>query len=557
MNSILCKFKNYNMYIKNFYNVFSHVIISICFWLGLTYPWIQLKIQGLSQIGFNEESIGYRYFHTLRILYGQGEYPWLPQGHLTGLFHMLIQLTLTALGYPISDRNIRVEAFVDTAILVQSTLIALTFLFTFSIIRQTSIRLAAVALFLIASYAQSSFNWGLHLLTPDYFAWFLIPVCILVYALVKIFNIQRDISWGDYIVLGVVSGLCASIKVTYLIVPFTIWLAIAVNTKGWHSCILRTIVASLISVSMIVLILMIYYKFNTKVVVIHVERLFNYMKSAGDTQQAWQWLTSEIFIWPVKFITVSMLLPLLYLLGTFFSKKNRIICAILFIGTALETAIGWIRFNGDTSIETNAFAAGSIIIFFLLVFHPWLELCLKRFKKQGLNFTLSSQLLGGMSVIALIGISYSEMNILISKVFSPIAMTADSGRKLEVFRREHSGMTLFLTPNNALRPLTIDSSIYKGATDVTDARWDQSPLMKRLFPDRWYIHGAELYGSNNTPNFNLFQTIVYSYFPNVQDPTFNEFKARYDINTNNFICSFNELTGNGATLVGCFRSQIS
>src|SRR3990167_8631772 len=69
---------------------FSHILSASCFFISLAITLFVLNANGISQIGFNEESIGYRYFHSLRLLYGEHEFPWLPQGQLIGLIHMLV-----------------------------------------------------------------------------------------------------------------------------------------------------------------------------------------------------------------------------------------------------------------------------------------------------------------------------------------------------------------------------------------------------------------------------------------------------------------------------------
>ena len=63
-----------------------------------------------------EESVGYRYFYSLRNTFG-GEFPWLPQGHLPNLVHAAIQYLLDLLGFLHSDLGARIDLFSFLAVL--------------------------------------------------------------------------------------------------------------------------------------------------------------------------------------------------------------------------------------------------------------------------------------------------------------------------------------------------------------------------------------------------------------------------------------------------------
>src|SRR5437899_12691834 len=70
-----------------------------------------LATHHLTLTGMTEESTGYRYFYTLRMLYGRGERPWLPQGQLPGLTHLLIQAGLTLSGFSPTSLFPRIDLF--------------------------------------------------------------------------------------------------------------------------------------------------------------------------------------------------------------------------------------------------------------------------------------------------------------------------------------------------------------------------------------------------------------------------------------------------------------
>ena len=87
------------------------ILVSALFSFAFILPVLILFVNDVSLGGAVEETIGARYFYTLRNLYG-GEQPWVPQGHFVGLFHYGIQLLLTSIGYPPDELFPRVDIFV-------------------------------------------------------------------------------------------------------------------------------------------------------------------------------------------------------------------------------------------------------------------------------------------------------------------------------------------------------------------------------------------------------------------------------------------------------------
>ena len=64
----------------------------------IMFPVALLWADGAPLNGLVQESGGYRYYNTLRLLHG--ERPWQPQAQILGLVHLGLQLGLTAAGYP-------------------------------------------------------------------------------------------------------------------------------------------------------------------------------------------------------------------------------------------------------------------------------------------------------------------------------------------------------------------------------------------------------------------------------------------------------------------------
>jgi len=535
--------------------IFSHLVTSLFLWVGIAWPWLLLKMNDISQIGFNEESIGYRYFHSLRLLYGDNEFPWLPQGQFTGLFHIIIQWLLTVFGYPIENSRIRIDIFTDLALVMQFTLIAITFLFSVSNLNFTT-RLAIAALFLMASYAQSSFNWGMHLFTPDYLIWVLIPACILIGTMVRLGKSQAAPSAWAFALLGLFTGILAAIKITYLTFSITLWITMLLKLNRLKFQLSNSLIVAFAALTTFLLIIWAYYKFNFEHTYIHLQRLSEFTSNPCHNAYfdlAWKWLTTESFSWPISFITISMLTPLLFIYGMIFHVTRRQ-SFVLLVGSCLSSYICWKRFYGATFVETNAFAAAAIVLFFLLILPPLIRKRPLKIKRQYFpQISVIKHCLQLGMVLILISVAYSESQKLPLNVFGPMARTGESDKALTHFLVSQGGKTLFLIPNNAFRPLTIDSAIHKGGTD-TYSRWGQSKLMNSLFSDRWYILGEGLPGTGDNPVLDSFHNIVFTYFPPERDSAIKDL-SRFGINIINFSCPFEAKTGNQAIIVACTKNK--
>src|SRR5262249_13381615 len=120
--------------------------------LGGTLVWVPATLYWLdiSPAGLYEESVGYRYFYSLRLAFG-GEHPFLPQGQFPTLIHVIIQWTLSAF-YPTDQLFPRIDVFSFAAVLIPSVLSAVAAYYALiRLPRPGMILTAACALLLLAS----------------------------------------------------------------------------------------------------------------------------------------------------------------------------------------------------------------------------------------------------------------------------------------------------------------------------------------------------------------------------------------------------------------------
>src|SRR5215471_13702059 len=90
-------------------------LVSTLFWVPAALFWL-----GISPSGFFEESVGYRYFYSLRLAFG-GEHPFLPQGQFPTLVYVIIQWVLSAF-YPADQLFPRIDVFSLAAVAIPGAL---------------------------------------------------------------------------------------------------------------------------------------------------------------------------------------------------------------------------------------------------------------------------------------------------------------------------------------------------------------------------------------------------------------------------------------------------
>src|SRR5882762_14378 len=145
--------------------------------LGATLIWVPATLfwLGISPSGLFEESVGYRYFYSLRLAFG-GEHSFLPQGQFPTLVHVMVQWALSAF-YPTDQLFPRIDVFSLAVVAIPSILA--TVAAYYALVRLPwpgMIVTAACALLLLASPKLfAGIGWTA---MPDYHIW-TIPLAFL------------------------------------------------------------------------------------------------------------------------------------------------------------------------------------------------------------------------------------------------------------------------------------------------------------------------------------------------------------------------------------------
>jgi hypothetical protein len=167
---------------------------------------------GISPSGLFEESVGYRYFYSLRLAFA-GEHEFLPQGQFPTLVHVMVQWALSAF-YPTDQLFPRIDVFSLAVVAIPGILS--TVAAYYALVRLPwpgMILTAACALLLLASPKLfSGIGWTA---MPDYHVW-TIPLAFLCLGLTLV---DEPLTLRQATMLGVVAGLAAGVKVTFCVFP--------------------------------------------------------------------------------------------------------------------------------------------------------------------------------------------------------------------------------------------------------------------------------------------------------------------------------------------------
>jgi hypothetical protein len=178
-------------------------------------PLLRVLVTNAQYVLFANESVAYRYFLSVRILYGEGETAWLPQGQLVTLLQNGIVLWLSKVaGMPLGDIEHTLQPFglATSAIVTALGVGILSYGITnrrFTVEDRLLVAFAALVPILVTR------NSGFYYSTlPDYY--FLTMVLVLAY-LVFFIGLERmtePFQWQSALWLGLFCGASLANKIT-------------------------------------------------------------------------------------------------------------------------------------------------------------------------------------------------------------------------------------------------------------------------------------------------------------------------------------------------------
>lgn len=463
---------------------------------GLCFPLAVAITNGLQLAGATEESTGYRYFYTLRMMYGINERPWLPQGQAVGVVHMGIQLLLTFVGLPPTQLMPRIEYFLYLATTLSHLITTVTFAWAVKPLQTITGKLMAALIFVGIFYERRlvDFFKG-YLISPDYLTWTGAIAMVTAAWAIRIVRNGVQLNARQIVLLGLFAGVCLAVKVTLFIFPMTVGL-ILLGQNGYSRRAFAAVgLSGLLSCIVFVGVLYAYYLGNWEALATHFSHLRYFIATNTNRPGPFvMWWFKALFTsYPVQPIRVSvdttsaaLVTPLLLLVAMWRMRRRHVVAALLF-GSLASVGVSYSRFYPVTIIELDCYWMSAALIFAALIYQPWIEM-----QRRNRMSLMSRPSLRVAAKLCFFGVLCASQIMLVIAFHRPyiqwVSAVSDVTAALRTFNQQHPGRTLFLVPDNEFRIPTVDSAIAKGGTDVFSNRWGHdSTLMPSMFPDRWYL----------------------------------------------------------------------
>jgi hypothetical protein len=474
------------------------VMPSIIVLAVFTSPLTILTWNGLSTVGLTEESTGYRYFYSLRVLYTADERPWVPQGQVMTLVHMALQLLITAAGYPIIQLTPRMEIFAVIGACAAHLGSAIAAYWGLAPISKLWGRLAAVAVLTMAAF-DSSLSRGYYFLVPDYHPWIFAVAFVSLGCTLRL----AQVPWSGRSVprwtlgLGLLAGVVVSLKVTLIVFAVPSVLLLLAQTKGRQSTLAAyVVIGAVIGVltgGLFVLTTWLSYRGDVGATM----RYFTLLAAFGSDIRAepgpgfvaWYLsrLTQPQATW-VVYVTLSA--PLIMAASLPFAGP-RLVTAACLPAFVISQMLLWKRDEPSTFVEVFLYAYLALVTWVIAVVAPEVTRAVQRaaISTQRANFATWHVRAGQLVLCALC------LVVTVYAALPPVRSLLPSFREATEAQRELDALTdlgpgrvAILTLANAARPLTRDSAIYKGGTNIGETGlWGASPFVASLVPYRHYF----------------------------------------------------------------------
>lgn len=440
------------------------VIAIVCVVIIYAAP-VVLYLSGSTLSGFVEESVGYRYFYSLRMAFGH-EHPWLPQGQLPTLFHVLIQHALSWVGLPENQLFPRVDIF-DVVASAGPGILAIFALYLVLVRLSVAgaVALAAGTVVLMTSPdLPMQAAWAI---MPDYHVWVL-PIAFAGLAtLIRVHDRQTARQWGLLVWAGGLGGLATAVKLTFVLFSLPAIIVLIAgsphDTCRWRNCLVAIWIIGATAILVHDAILWAYY--GRLAFLDH----FNDMAEFVRTNTSSMSLAALVdFVTPRPIVWVVAAAPfVLLVLGLLLRSFPTIVVALT---GALSLYLASRRLYSHTLIEVNAFAAvefGQAI---------WL-----------LSLTLNSATIWLRAIaLPLVLTAALATRSLVIKVGCVMTQIASNERAYARWREAlgaDAGPIQILTTENPFRLNSIESALCKGGMNIFDPRWGVSPYIAKLFPN--------------------------------------------------------------------------
>ena len=436
--------------------VSAALAVAAVFWLPVAF-----FITNTTPSGQFEESVGYRYFYSMRIAFG-AESPWLPQGFFASLCHVLIQYVLHWTGYPSDQLFPRVDLFSLFAVIIPALVGAAAAAWAFISYRYTSTCLALAAILVVMAASDVLPNgWTV---LPDYHVW-LIPLMFLSLGLHIRAADARD-TGQKILIAALVTGIAASLKISFTVFGLAPLTALVINASPPR--IRHIAVAVVVSGLIYLLITAAYFRFELRDMIEMFVLTYRFSLNQQSTLPDAPSIMDQII--GNKEIVAVFLVPIVTLTVGIIARRIDLITTAFY--GALFVAFSLVRFYSHTMIEVYAYA--------------FVQLSLLAHALEPTGSAAKGRAWQGACAVSVIAIVTSASPAFIQRPASLLAysriLNSGSEKWRKALANSHQSIWI-LTTGNGYRPNAIESGLCKGGMDVNRPIWGASPYIANLFPD--------------------------------------------------------------------------
>lgn len=486
----------------------------------LSIPLVFFLLQNIYIFGVGEESIGYRYFYSLRIVYENIPSPTLPQGHLLTDVHCLIQYLLTFFGYPINNLNERMYMFSYMACAFSLITIFISFIWALKPINNYLVKLILTLLLVCNAYHLRN-GAGYHLILPDYTILSLtVALLFLGFAVREIQDPKYILNW---ILFALYSAMCFTLKINYLLLPIMLFMIQlqSLNIRKILELSLKVSVAFILLSSVVFLV---YYKGNISSTIKHFLLSTYTSYSAKGNVTFWSWSLDTIFSHGFDGTTLIVLTPYILLLGLFIKDKRKYTFPLL-IGAWINYIISFQRPYPPTFAEASNFSIIICTVWICALMHNKVILAQIKAKSTVVKIGV---------VAVLLCLAINEIADFFNIFIPAYKDSKVATEQLNSYLDSIQGNTLYIIPSNNHRPATIDSTIYKGGLNLENARWPQSKLVASFNTGKHYLVASK----DDTINLELYEKIIYVASKGGEFQQRIQIYEQFGINLDDYSCNF-------------------
>ena len=250
-------------------------------------PLIMLAF-GVSPVAVVTESLGYRYFNSLRLLEGERGLIFIVQGQTPALVQHAINLALSGAGIPIETLRLRLDlfaygfSFFNAALMgwvVCAALVGGTLRATDKLLIVTSTLAGG---FVSRSAISAS-------MTPDYYAFeSTLSTLGLWLFLRRVRAPASTVSFGEIVLFGVLTGLMAGTKINLFFTGLVAALPVLLGAPFSPArIVVRGVLLGVVAVAVFVLVTLGFYLFDVSILPEFLTRWLGFVRNPGSEERFW------------------------------------------------------------------------------------------------------------------------------------------------------------------------------------------------------------------------------------------------------------------------------